>query len=101
MVAHHKDPTLKSRDIDRYLECREEDMELLSLSEHTIIHHTGAIRSEETRHKIAEKATGRVDTPETREKRSKSHIGLVQSPETIEKRASKLRGKTTKLRGQH
>lgn len=80
-VLHHKDDTLMLTDINRYIEWRPEDLVVMTLSEHSKLHNTGLVRSEETREKMS-KATkgnqnwlGKHHTEETKKKISKANKG--------------------------
>lgn len=68
MVLHHKDPTLRHTDYKRYCEWRIEDLEVMTLSEHTKLHNL--INQEERYEKVANTLKGRPHTEE-----HKKHIG--------------------------
>ena len=82
MVLHHKDPTLKYRDPERYLEWRIEDLEVMTNADHTSLHQTGKTVSNETRAKIRESHVGfkgKSPSIETRAKISKALKGVPKS----------------------
>jgi len=79
MVLHHKDETLKERDLDRYLEWRTEDLVAITKGEHTTIHHKGKTQSMEARQKMRENHVG--------------FKGRYHAPESVEKIRKKLKGK--------
>lgn len=91
-VLHHKDPTLKANNPDRYDEWRIEDLVPLTRAEHAAIHHTGKVTSEETKARQSESIGGYYAThehpnqgkhlkEETRRKISEAHKGRKLTPE--------------------
>lgn len=74
-VLHHKDDTLMLTDINRYIEWRPEDLVVMTLSEHSKLHNTGLVRSEETREKLSKANKGKHLTEETRKKMSEAAKG--------------------------
>lgn len=77
-VLHHKDDSWQHEDIERYIEWRPEDLEVLTKEEHNSIHKKGNTYgegkhlSEETKRKIAESRRGKKHSEETRRKISES-----------------------------
>lgn len=59
-VMHHKDPSLKHNDIERYIQWNIEDLEVMDFKEHSSLHHKGKTLSEETKRKISESLKGRT-----------------------------------------
>lgn len=80
-VLHHKDDTLMLTDINRYIEWRPEDLVVMTLSEHSKLHNTGLVRSEETREKMSKAKKGiqtwlgKHHSEETKNKLSKANKG--------------------------
>ena len=92
-VLHHKDETLRSSDIERYIEWRPEDLIPMPKSEHSKLHmlgnqfnkgknnRLGCHLTEEHKHKISEAnkgnkySLGRQLTEETRQKIAKANGG--------------------------
>lgn len=80
-VLHHKDDTLMLTDINRYIEWRPEDLVVMTLSEHSKLHNTGLVRSEETREKMSKAKKGiqtwlgKHHSEETKKKISKANKG--------------------------
>lgn len=77
-VLHHKDERLRHTDIERYIEWRIEDLEILTNEEHSKYHNKGENNpmygkhhSEETKAKLR----GRIVTEEARMKQSASTKG--------------------------
>lgn len=99
MVLHHKDPTLKYRDPQRYLEWRVEDLEVMTVREHARLHSKGKVLSEKTRKLISEHHVGfegKTHTAETKAKISKALKGVQKSDEAIRNmnaNRARLRGK--------
>ena len=80
-VLHHKDDTLMLTNINRYIEWRPEDLVVMTLSEHSKLHNTGLVRSEETREKMSKAKKGiqtwlgKHHSEETKKKISKANKG--------------------------
>lgn len=53
LVLHHTDPTLKYKDIDRYIQWREEDVVVLTIAEHNTIHKKGIRISDKAKENIS------------------------------------------------
>ena len=99
VVLHHKDPTLKTRDPERYLEWRIEDLEVMRSSDHTKLHATGRIVSDETKAKISENHvgfSGKHHSEDTKAKLSKALKGVPKPEEAkrnMNANRAHLRGK--------
>ena len=74
-VLHHKDDTLMLTNINRYIEWRPEDLVVMSLSEHSKLHNTGLVRSEETREKMSKANKGKHLTEEQKKAISMARKG--------------------------
>lgn len=72
---HHKDETLRHKDINRYIEWRIEDLVIEEHAKHTSHHHKDKVTSEETKKKMSEAAKGRHISEETKKKISESLKG--------------------------
>ena len=84
MVLHHIDTTLRATDTKRYLEWRIEDLAVMTKAEHTKLHQTGRIVSDETRKKMSENHVGfegKHHTAETIEKIKAKTKGVPKSEE--------------------
>lgn len=57
-VMHHKDETLKTENIERYIEWRLEDLEVMSKSEHIAYHNSKRVLSDETKEKQSKALKG-------------------------------------------
>ena len=105
-VLHHKDNTLMLTDINRYIEWRPEDLVVMTLSEHSKLHNTGLVRSEETREKMSKANKGRQPwlgkhhSEETKKKLSKANKGKHLTEETRKKMSEADKGKQKWL-GKH
>lgn len=105
LVLHHKDPTLRHTNRKRYDEWRPEDLVVMSLEEHSSLHHKGKKLSEVHKKRIGEAHRGKKRPPvseETREKLSTAHKGQIpwikgkKHTEEVRKRISeKCKGKNT------
>ena len=84
-VLHHKDPNLKYTDYERYCEWRIEDLEVMTYSEHSKMHHIGFNQSEETKRKIGQK-NSRPMSEETKQKISSKLKGKSKGPFSEEHR---------------
>ena len=51
-ALHHKDESLRTENVERYILWLPEDLEVMSYSEHTRHHHTGLKWDEESRNKM-------------------------------------------------
>lgn len=86
MVLHHKDPTLKDRDPKRYLEWRVDDLEVMTVGDHTRLHATGRVLSPETKRLISENHVGfkgKQHSEETKAKISEALKGVPKSEEAV------------------
>lgn len=105
-VLHHKDDTLMLTDINRYIEWRPEDLVVMTLSEHSKLHNTGLVRSEETREKMSKAKKGiqtwlgKHHSEETKKKLSKANKGKHLTEETRKKMSEAAKGKQNWL-GKH
>lgn len=105
-VLHHKDDTLMLTDINRYIEWRPEDLVVMTLSEHSKLHNTGLVRSEETREKMSkankgnQKWLGKHHTEETKKKLSEANKGKHLTEETRKKMSEAAKG-NQKWLGKH
>lgn len=68
---HHKDPTLRTRDPDRYHEWRFEDLVPMTKSYHNTVHNKGKKMSEATRKKLSEACKRAWQDPEFKAEMSK------------------------------
>ena len=107
LVLHHKDVNLRSNDVERYILWLPEDLEVMTMSEHTSLHNQ--LRSEqgvspwnkgltkETDPRIMEYSNtrqGHEVTAETRAKIAAWNTGKKYSKETNMKKGAVGRGKT-------
>lgn len=69
LVLHHKDTEMFKNDIKRYIQWNPEDLEIMTLSEHTRFHNL--IATDERKEKISKTLTGRTHTEE-----HKKNIGI-------------------------
>ena len=105
-VLHHKDDTLMLTDINRYIEWRPEDLVVMTLSEHSKLHNTGLVRSEETREKMSKANKGNQNwlgkhhTEETKKKLSEANKGKHITEETRKKLSEAAKG-NQKWLGKH
>lgn len=73
-VVHHKDENPKNNDLD--------NLEMITILEHTILHKTGKKMSEETKKKLSDALKGRVVPQHVRDKISATEKGRIFSEET-------------------
>ena len=105
-VLHHKDDTLMLTDINRYIEWRPEDLVVMTLSEHSKLHNTGLVRSEETREKMSKAKKGiqpwlgKHHSEETKKKLSKANKGKHLTEEQKKAISMARKGKAT-FTGKH
>ena len=105
-VLHHKDDTLMLTDVNRYIEWRPEDLVVMTLSEHSKLHNTGLVRSEETREKMSKANKGRQPwlgkhhSEETKKKISKANKGKHLTEEQKKAISMARKGKPT-FTGKH
>ena len=78
-VLHHKDETLRKNDPERYNEWRIEDLEMMTMTEHFLLHHKDTNKSEIHRLHVSQSLKGHVVSEETRRKLSESHKGRPSS----------------------
>ena len=83
--AHHENEV---RDDNRL-----ENLEWVLIEDHIREHHTGQVRSEETRRKISESLKGHLVGEETRKKIGKVHKGRVHSKEARRKMSESGKGR--------
>ena len=99
MVLHHIDPTLKTKDPERYREWRIDDLVVMTNAEHTRLHSKGKTLSEETKNRISENHVGfkgRHHSEETKEKLKTALKGVPKSEEArrnMNAHRAHLRGK--------
>ena len=84
-VLHHKDETLRKNDPERYNEWRIEDLEMMTMSEHFLLHHKDTNKSEIHRLHVSQSLKGHVVSEETRRKLSEAGKGRTISEETRRK----------------
>ena len=105
-VLHHKDDTLMLTNINRYIEWRPEDLVVMTLSEHSKLHNTGLVRSEETREKLSKANKGKQPwlgkhhSEETKKKLSKANKGKHLTEEARKKMSEAAKG-NQKWLGKH
>lgn len=96
LVLHHKDETLRHTDIERYIEWRPEDLEVMTKEEHVSYHHKGKHLSEDTKKKLSENHKGMVFSDEHKKNISKACKGVSKSEETKLKMSESHIGKKCK-----
>ena len=79
---HHKDENLRRNDVERYILWLDEDLEVLSHSEHAKLH-SGKKHSEETKKKISESLKGRKLSAEHKEKIRQLMIGNQRAKKMV------------------
>ena len=84
-VLHHKDETLRKNDPERYNEWRIEDLEMMTMTEHFLLHHKDTNKSEIHRLHVSQSLKGHVVSEETRRKLSEAGKGRTISEETRRK----------------
>lgn len=85
---HHKDPSLKTEDPERYNEWRVEDLVPMLRSEHTRLHQLGRKKSPEERKARSQKLMGHFVSEETRRKISESCRGRKIPEDEIRRRVA-------------
>lgn len=85
---HHKDPSLKTEDPERYNEWRVEDLVPMLKSEHTRLHQLGRKKSPEERKARSLKLMGHSVSEETRRKISESCRGRKIPEDEIRRRVA-------------
>lgn len=88
-VLHHKDPSWRHNDIERYIQWNPDDLVVMTRSEHARLHASLTCNakdkhwtlSEETRRNQSKAQKGKVVSEETKRKMSKSAKGRVFSEE--------------------
>ena len=80
-MLHHKDPSLKYNDPERYFQWRIEDLVPMSKEEHSRLHSTGRVYSEESRQKMSKWQKGMKRSEEFRNKCSEGHKGVLHTEE--------------------
>lgn len=88
---HHKDPSLKTEDPERYNEWRVEDLVPMLRSEHTRLHQLGRKKSPEERKARSQKLMGHSVSEETRKKISESCRGRKIPEDEIRRRVETYR----------
>lgn len=91
-ILHHKDPSWKDSDTERYIQWNPEDLIVMSKEEHCALHsHLRGI-SEETKRKISESLKGKPSgmlgkhhSEESKEKIRTNNTGKKRSTETCER----------------
>lgn len=68
---HHKDPSWKTEDPERYAEWRPEDLVMMTNSDHTRLHRKDKHWSDEIKKRISEKQKGVPRGPQSAEHRAK------------------------------
>ena len=105
-VLHHRDITMRETNLERYIQWLPEDLVVMSLSEHSKLHNTGLVRSEETREKMSKANKGRQPwlgkhhSEETKKKISKSNKGRRLTEEQKKAVSMARKGKAT-FKGKH
>ena len=105
-VLHHKDITMRETNLERYIQWLPEDLVVMSLSEHSKLHNTGLVRSEETREKMSKANKGKQNwlgkhhTEETKKKMSKANKGRHLTEEQKKAISRARKGKAT-FAGKH
>ena len=105
-VLHHKDITMRETNLERYIQWLPEDLVVMSLSEHSKLHNTGLVRSEETREKMSKANKGRQPwlgkhhSEETKKKMSKANKGRHLTEEQKKAISRARKGKAT-FAGKH
>ena len=103
---HHKDITMRETNLERYIQWLPEDLVVMSLSEHSKLHNTGLVRSEETREKMSKANKGRQPwlgkhhSEETKKKMSKANKGRHLTEEQKKAISRARKGKAT-FAGKH
>ena len=94
-TIHHKDENLKYTDLQRYIEWRIEDLEVVNRSEHNAIHksHLGHHHSEETKEKLRQINLGNNHTEEQKQKISEGLKGHTFTEESKKKISDAKKGK--------
>ena len=100
-VLHHKDETLRKNDPERYNEWRIEDLEMMTMAEHFLLHHKDINKSELHRIHVSQSLKGRVFSEETRRKMSESQKGRVVSEETRRKLSEAGKGRVVSEETRH
>lgn len=59
MVLHHKDPTLKQNDPERYNQWNIEDLVVMTRSEHSKLHSTGVTQTDSAKEKLSKNNKGK------------------------------------------
>lgn len=105
---HHIDQSLRHNDPERYNEWRPEDLIMVTNSEHTTIHNTGEVLSEETKQKIREKHLGTHHSEESKKKMSETRKGKPSTfkgrkhtEESKRKMSEKTSGEKNGFYGKH
>ena len=93
-VLHHKDETLRKNDPERYNEWRIEDLEMMTMTEHFLLHHKDTNKSEIHRLHVSQSLKGHVVSEETRRKLSEAGKGRTISEETRRKLSEAGKGRT-------
>lgn len=118
LVLHHIDPELRYNDIERYIEWREEDLTIMTLSEHSALHmallkndpYYSAYMSQQTKGKepwnkgkhYKQRTTNRKPvSDETRKQISERMKGRKFSEETKAKLSASLKGRVGSATGKH
>lgn len=105
LVLHHKDPTLRHNNIERYIQWNDEDLEVMNVAEHTRLHHLHSKHSEETKKKISNSNKGKkrqyCRTEEYRKKMSLAQKEHLVSEETRKKISEGHKGKHSCAKGRH
>ena len=88
---HHKDPTLRTEDPERYNEWRVEDLVPMLMSEHTRLHQTGRSKGKSEREMLRLKMLGHPVSEETRKKISEKCKGRKIPEDEIRRRVETYR----------
>lgn len=97
LVLHHKDPSWKYEDPERYAQWNPEDLVVMTRAEHARLHGIGRQFSEETRKKISESNKNREISEESRRKMSESAKARGFSEEQRQKMIESNKGKHSYL----
>lgn len=85
---HHKDPSLKTTDPQRYNEWRIEDLVPMLKSEHTRLHQLGRKKTPEQCESQSQRMKGHIVSEETRKKISESCRGRKMPEDAIRRRVA-------------
>lgn len=72
-VLHHKDPAMKTTNIERYILWLPEDLELMTKAEHVKLHRTGTHHTDHTKWLMRQAKLGKPKTEIQKQRMSESH----------------------------